>query len=91
MGRVSANDAESDVLSYSLIGGDTDKYFILNSGVIHVSVSLIALGDSRDELVVMATDSGTPSRNATATVRRYNVPSITCYSLRKFNSTWTFL
>lgn len=68
VGRIEATDADGDVISYSLIGGDTAKYFILNSGMLHVAQSLTGLNDARDDLVVLATDSGTPRRSTNVTV-----------------------
>ena len=71
MGAVKATDAESSFVTYNLIGGDTNRYFILNSGMIYVGQSLKGVNDNRDELIVRATDTGIPSRSTNATVSIY--------------------
>ena len=69
VGRVQAIDSDGGFLSYSLISGDTNRYFIDNSGAIYLTESLIGTNDNRDGLIVMASDSGTPPRNANISVR----------------------
>lgn len=68
VGRVRATDSDGNFITYSLVSGDTNRYFIDNSGVIYVTESLIGNNDNRDSLIVMASDSGNPPRNATASV-----------------------
>lgn len=71
VGRVDATDRDNHFIVYSMVGGNTDRYYIdSSSGVIYLSQSLRGINVDKESLIIEATDSGTPSRSTNVTVSR---------------------
>ena len=69
IGRVSATDVDGDSVTYSILQGNFQRYFVHGStGVIYLIKSLLGTNLNQDSLVIQATDSGIPGRTRNASV-----------------------
>lgn len=80
VGNISATDRDGDIISYVIVTGNSQRYFINNQGTIYLIQSLQGTTETRDQLTVAAVDSGSPSRqqnvSVTINIERDNGPPV---------------
>lgn len=80
---MSATDKDGDFVTYRIVSGDVDRYFIDSSGIIYLIHSLRGTRDDSNRLIVTATDTGSPSRSRNATVSQ---PPIDCGVMSQYQT-----